>query len=380
MGRRSQEQSERVAADNMATKWTAGDSPVLCLDVSRGGLVASGAEEGALAVWNIQGSTIGRLNLEGDDVTCVSFSHKCESIVYASHGEAISALDIRSLKEPIECFHVNEDEINCISINETDSHLAAADDSGSIKIIDLASKQVTRCLQKHSNICSCVTFRPQWPQSLLSCGLDMQVMLWNLQKTRPVWTVNLQDLAEEEEDNQQIAGCQLFNPPLAHFTSVASCGNVFACGAEDGKIRLFRVTGARFELERGFCGHSLGVSQVHFLNSISHPYWLISGGNDAKVLLWDLGEQILTGDKRPSKSSRQKSKVGCTTKKAVRSKGVAHGAKGNRKNQSYHVLPKLSIDHGEKVNWISAVEVKGSERIFIADQSCQISLYPLRDL
>ncbi|XP_059805775.1 WD repeat-containing protein 53 [Hypanus sabinus] len=364
----------------MASKWTAGDSPVLCLDVNHEGLVASGAEAGSFTVWTIEGSTVGHLNLEGDDVTCISFSHTCENIVYASHREAISALDIRSLKEPIECFRVNEDEINCISLNETDSYLAAADDSGSIKIIDLASKQVTRSLQKHSNICSCVTFRPQRPQSLLSCGLDMQVILWNLQKSQPLWTVNLQDLAQEEEKNEQIAGCQLFNPPLAHFTSVASCGNVFACGAEDGKIRLFRVTGARFELENGFHGHSLGVSQVHFLNSVSHPYWLISGGNDAKVLLWDLGEQILTDDKRPLKSSRQKSKVGFTTKKERRSKGVASGAKGNQKNKSNDILPKLSIDHGEKVNWISAVDIKGSETILIADQSCQISLYPLKDL
>ncbi|XP_032887347.1 WD repeat-containing protein 53 isoform X2 [Amblyraja radiata] len=364
----------------MATKWTAGDSPVLCLDVSHEGLVASGAENGGFKVWNMQGSAIGHLNLEGDDVTCISFSHTCESIVYASHGEAISALDIRSLKEPIERFHVNEDEINCISINETDSHLAAADDSGSIKIIDLASKQVIRCLQKHSNICSCVTFRPHWPQSLLSCGLDMQVMLWNLQKIRPVWTVNLQDLTQEEEDNQQTAGCQLFNPPLAHFTTVASCGNVFACGAEDGKIRLFRARGTRFEFERQLCGHNLGVSQVHFLNSLSHPYWLISGGNDAKILLWDLSEQILTDDKRPSTSSRQKSKVGCTTKKARGCKGTAHSAKDNNKNKNDYVLPKLSIDHGDKVNWISGVDIKGSKRILIADQSCQISMYNLGDV
>ncbi|XP_069755426.1 WD repeat-containing protein 53 [Narcine bancroftii] len=361
----------------MATKWTTGDSIVLCLDINQEGLVASGAEEGALAIWNTDGSSIGQLNLQGEDVTCVSFSHTCESIVYASHAEAISALDIRFLKEPIECFHVNDDEINCISINETSSHLAAADDSGSITIVDLASKQVTRCLQKHSNICSCVTFRPQRPQSLLSCGLDMQVMLWNLQKTHPVWTVNLQDLAQEQEDNQQKAGCQLFNPPLAHFATVASCGNVFACGAEDGKICLFRITGTRFELERGFWGHSLGVSQVHFLNFISHPYWLISGGNDAKIQLWDLGEQIMTNGKQPSKQSRQKSKNGSNPKKTLGSKGTARAKDKIKRN---HVLPKLSIDHGEKVNWISAVDIKGSKRILIADQSCQISLYSLEDI
>ncbi|XP_067851653.1 WD repeat-containing protein 53 isoform X2 [Heptranchias perlo] len=368
----------------MATKWTAGDSSVLCLDVSSEGLVASGTEEGALTVWNSQGAAIGCLNLgDGDDVTCVSFSHTCPNTLYASHGQAISVLDTRSLKEPTERFHVNEDEINCLSVNETDSHLAAADDSGSIKVIDLASKKVSRSLRRHSNICSCVTFRPHRPQSLLSCGLDMQVMLWNLQKARPIWIVNLQDLAqeeEEEEEMQQQAGCQLFNPPLAHFTTVASCGNIFACGAEDGKIRLFRVSGTRFDLEHGFRGHSLGVSQVHFLNSVSHPYWLISGGNDAMVMLWDVSEQILTDGKGPSKSAGKKSKVGSTAKKGLGFKGSDRGAKDCKENKSNHILPKLSIEHGEKVNWISAVDIKGSKNILVADQSCHISLYPLIDL
>ncbi|XP_041065320.1 WD repeat-containing protein 53 [Carcharodon carcharias] len=366
----------------MATKWTAGDSSaMLCLDVNSESFVASGAEKGALTIWNSQGAAIGYLNLGDDnDVTCVSFSQTCDSILYASHGESISVLDIRALKEPTEHFHVNEDEINCLSINETSSHLAAADDSGSIKVIDLASKKVSRSLRRHSNICSCVTFRPQRPQSLVSCGLDMQVMLWNLQKTRPVWTVNLQDLAQEEtEEMPQQAGCQLFNPPLAHFTTVASCGNIFACGAEDGKIRLFRVTGTRFELEYGFCGHSLGVSQVHFLNTLSHPYWLISGGNDAEVMLWDVSEQIITDGKGPLKSTGKKS-VGSTAKKGHGAEGSDHGAKACRGNKSNHILPKLRINHGEKVNWISAVDIKGSKNILVVDQSCQISLYPLTDL
>ncbi|XP_078063442.1 WD repeat-containing protein 53 isoform X2 [Mustelus asterias] len=228
-----------------------------------------------------------------------------------------------------------------------------------------------------------LTVRVLWHQGQrkepLRSGIT-KVMLWNLQKTRPVWTVNLQDIVQEEmEKMQQQAGCQLFNPPLAHFTTVANCGNIFACGAEDGKIRLFRVTGTRFELEYGFRGHSLGVSQVHFLNSLSHPYWLISGGNDAKVMLWDVSEQIITDGKGPLKLAAKKS-VGCTTKKGLGAARCDHSAKACKGNKSNHILPKLSIDHGEKVNWISAVDIKGCKNILVADQSCQISLYPLTDL
>uniref|UniRef100_V9L070 WD repeat-containing protein 53-like protein n=1 Tax=Callorhinchus milii TaxID=7868 RepID=V9L070_CALMI len=368
----------------MATKWTGGHSTgVLCLDANCEGLVVSGAEEGNLVTWSSEGCPVSSLKLGADDITYVSFSRTDSNTLYTSHGEAISILDIRCLKEATECFKVNEDEINCLSVNETSSHLAAADDSGSIKIIDLANRKVSRTLRKHSNICSCVTFRPQRPHSLLSCGLDMQVMLWNLQKTRPVWTVNFQELTEEEEEEeemQQQAGCQLFNPPLVHFTSVASCGNVFACGAEDGKIRIFRITGTRFELEHGFSGHSLGTSQVHFLN-LSHPYWLLSGGNDGKVALWDVGERILKDNRSPSKTTpRKKTKASSPAKKGLATKECNLSAQTCKENKSNHPLAKLSIDHGAKVNWLSSAEIKGRKTILVADHTGCISLYPLTNL
>ena len=71
---------------------------------------------------------------------------------------------------------MNEEEINCLSLNETENLLASADDSGTIKILDLENKKISRSLKRHSNICASVAFRPQRPQSLVSCGLDMQVM------------------------------------------------------------------------------------------------------------------------------------------------------------------------------------------------------------
>ncbi|XP_059543518.1 WD repeat-containing protein 53 isoform X4 [Myotis daubentonii] len=163
----------------MAVKWIGGhSSPILCLNASSEGLVASGAEGGDLMAWGEDGTPLGHTRFEGaNDVTCVLFSPSCPTKLYASHGETISILDVRSLKGSLDHFHVNEEEINCLSLNETENLLASADDSGAIKILDLENKKVSRSLRRHSNICSSVAFRPQRPQSLVSCGLDMQVML-----------------------------------------------------------------------------------------------------------------------------------------------------------------------------------------------------------
>ncbi|XP_037065690.1 WD repeat-containing protein 53 isoform X2 [Peromyscus leucopus] len=181
----------------MAVKWTGGhSSSILCLNASKDGLVASGAEGGDLVAWGEDGTPLGHVRLEGaNDVTSVLFSHSCPTTLYASHGEIISVLDVRSLKGLVDHFHVNEEEINCLSLNEPESLLASADDSGAIKILDLEKKKVTRSLKRHSNICSAVAFRPQRPQSLVSCGLDMQVMF--LQRTR---VISEQDLLTKSSD------------------------------------------------------------------------------------------------------------------------------------------------------------------------------------
>ncbi|NXJ70798.1 WDR53 protein, partial [Rostratula benghalensis] len=351
----------------MAVKWTGGhSSSILCLNVNTEGLVASGAEGGELTLWDGGGALAGRLQFpEADDVTSVLFSPRHPSRLYTSHGETISLLDARSLKEPVEHFHVNEEEINCLSVNETESFLAAADDSGAIKIMDLENKKVSRSL-RHSNICSSVVFRPQRPQSLVSCGLDMQVMLWNLQKARPLWTTNLQE-CEREEDGLQPRG-QFLNPPLAHALSVASCGNIFACAAQDGHVRIFRVSGVRFQRELEFEGHSLGASQVLFM---PEAYWLLSGGNDGRVLLWDVGSEVGKQQRSPAKSlQRRKAQAPAAARKDGKlNKATSSGRAG--------VSPKLTIEHGEKVNWISCAEIKGSRRVLVADQSSSVSVYPL---
>ncbi|MCJ8744821.1 hypothetical protein PDJAM_G00122990 [Pangasius djambal] len=375
----------------MAQHWAGGHTaPVLCIGAAAGadGFLASGAEGGEVTVWTQEGIPLSQLRLSSqDDATCTVFSGTAPGLLYVSHGEMVSILDPRSLNKPVEELKdVGEDEINSLSVSETGASLALADDSGTVRVVDLQTGKVSRTLRKHTNICSSVAFRPQRPQSLVSAGLDMQVMLWNLQKARPVWTYSLQEALEEEERSQQQAG-QLFNPPLAHCVSVASCGNILACAAEDGRVHLARVgAGSRLEQQGVIKAHSQGASQAHFLNFMPHPYWLATGGNDGVVALWDISEEpIVTGEVKV-KVQRRKPK---NRKSKPQSHEVEEGKRGEEElsEEARSIDPshtkmalKLKFNHEEKVNWVCPALLKGQPSLLVADQSTSLSVYSLSGL
>nr|XP_033487722.1 WD repeat-containing protein 53 [Epinephelus lanceolatus] len=385
----------------MARQWSEGHSTsILCVGASPGpeGFLASGSEGGEVTVWSQEGTIIGHLTLPGkDDNTSVVFSPSAPGQLYVSHGEAVSVLDPRNLKSPVEEFQgAGEEEINALALNETGTALAVADDSGAVRVLELPGGKVCRTLRRHTNICSSVAFRPHRPNNLVSAGLDMQVMLWGLQKTRPLWTVNLQDVAEEEDDHQQRPG-QLFNPPLIHCVSVASCGNILGCAAEDGRVHVMRIgSGSKLEQQGVVKAHSQGASQAHFVSFLSHPHWLITGGNDGQVALWDLS-------KHPVVTPEAKSKTGVTAapRRKVKSKArrkeqpqdkakmtpkaeaekevevedeVAESAENVTEDKSG---PKLSISHGDKVNWLCPAVLKGEPSVVVSDQSSSMTVYPL---
>ncbi|CAB1458438.1 unnamed protein product [Pleuronectes platessa] len=311
----------------------------------------------------VEGTIIGRLTLPGEeDSTSVVFSPAAPGQLYVSHGDAVSVLDPRNLRGPVEEFQgAGEEEINALALNDTGSALAVADDSG-----------------------------PHRPNNLLSAGLDMQVMLWGLQKTRPLWTLSLQDIAEDEDDHQQRPG-QLFNPPLAHCVSVASCGNIVGCAAEDGRVHLMRIgSGSKLEQQGAVKAHSQGASQAHFVNLPSHPYWLVTGGNDGLVALWDLSKHPVVAPEEKAKPrvvQRRKGKNKTKRKEPSQDKAETplkeeaeveeEAAEDVTDDKSG---PKLSISHGDKVNWLCPVVLRGEHCVVVADQSCSLTVYPLSHL
>ncbi|XP_031152473.1 WD repeat-containing protein 53 [Sander lucioperca] len=387
----------------MARQWSEGHSTsILCVGASSGpeGLLASGSEGGEVTVWSQEGTIIGRLTLPGEeDSTSVVFSPADPGQLYVSHGDTVSVLDPRNLKGPVEEFQgAGEEEINALALNEMGSVLAVADDSGAIRVLELPGGKVCRTLRRHTNICSSVAFRPHRPNNLVSAGLDMQVMLWGLQKTRPLWTLNLQEVAEEEDDHQQRPG-QLFNPPLVHCVSVASCGNILGCAAEDGRVHLMRIgSGSKLEQQGAVKAHSQGASQAHFVSFLSHPHWLVTGGNDGQVFLWDLSKHPVVTPEAKAKTGasaapRRKSKCKARRKEQSQDKAKTPPKVETQKEEVEDEVaasaeevteekagPKLSISHGDKVNWLCPAVLKGEPSVVVADQSTSLTVYPLSRL
>lgn len=384
----------------MARQWSEGHSTsILCVAASAGpeGVLASGSEGGEVTVWSQEGTIIGRVTLPGEeDCTSVVFSHTAPCQLYVSHGATVSVLDPRNLKCPVEDFQgAGEEEINALALNEAGSALAVADDSGAVRVLELPGGKVCRTLRRHTNICSSVAFRPHRPNNLVSAGLDMQVMLWGLQKTRPLWTLSLQDAAEEEDEHQQRPG-QLFNPPLAHCVTVASCGNIVGCAAEDGRVHLMRIgSGSKVEQQGAVKAHSQGASQAHFISFLSHPHWLLSGGNDGQVALWDLSKHPVLSPEAKARSrgaaaprrknkSKTKRREQCQDKAKTSPKEEAEAADeeaaGSEEVMEEKSGPKLSISHGDKVNWLCPAVLKGEASVVVADQSSSLTVYSLSPL
>ncbi|XP_038162337.1 WD repeat-containing protein 53 isoform X1 [Cyprinodon tularosa] len=384
----------------MGSLWSEGhSSSILCVDWSPSptGLVASGAEGGELTVWTHEGVILGRLVLPGqEDVTSATFSPAGSAHLYVSHGDTVSVFDPRNLKVPVEDFQsAGEEEINALALNETGSSLAVADDSGAVRILEIPGGKVCRSLRRHTNICSSVAFRPQRPNNLVSVGLDMQVILWGLQKTRPLWTLNLQDMAEEEDDHQQQRPGQLFNPPLAHCVSVSSCGNILGCAAEDGRVHLMRIgSGSKLKQQGAVKAHTQGASQAHFIPFLSHPYWMVTGGNDGRVALWDLSKHPVVapeGKAQAAAPQRRKGKSGGRRReqaldkskpkeKSEKTEAEEDDAAAEKQQEEQKSGPKLSISHGDKVNWLCPAVLKGEPSVIVADQSTNLTAYPLSHL
>lgn len=156
-------------------------------------------------------------------------------------------------------------------------------------------------------------------------------------------------------------------------------------------------SGSKLEQQGAVKAHSQGASQAHFFSFPSNPYWLVTGGNDGQVALWDLSKHPVVAPDGKAKSrevgpQRRKGKSKAKRKEQSQDKAqVAPAADaqtevkdeasaGTEEVTEEKFGPKLSLSHKDKVNWLCPALLKGNPSVVVADQSCSLTVYPLSQL
>ena len=351
----------------MGTELSGGhEESVLCL-ASNNGRLLSGGEQGELCLWSLDGEAPVKIKVaDGDDindVTSICCSQQRPHEIYTACGQSVVQFDTRQLNGPVHTYNYNEDEINQISLNEKETHLATCDDAGHVRIISTHDRRLLKTLRKHTNICSTVTFRPRRQWELISGGLDSMLLQWDFSKAKNFCNINMQEIGVQDEGSQD---SYLVNPPFIHSLSVSQDGNFLSCGTENALVQIFDSSKRTLEYKITLRHHTQGVSQVHFLpQEGAARELLLSGGNDGKIVIWEIRDGLTDAGAGGATANPP----------VVNGHGSKHTGSPPASDHTQHFQAEIS--HGEKINWITSITYQGQQTIAVADNSNKITLYAL---
>ncbi|XP_072150023.1 uncharacterized protein [Setaria viridis] len=323
-------------------------------------------------------------------VSSICFKPRNEDFVYASAGNEILSFDVRMgpQPKPLETYNYNRDEINQIAVSSK-GFLAAADDSGDVKIVNTIQKCLYKRLREPTQvcslvisvqICSSVQFIPWRPWTAITGGLDSKLAAWDFSQGRTLFSI---DYGSPELQNGSSSGSagQCFNPAFVHSLAVSEEGilgglyKVCAVARGDGAVDVVNLEyelapakskgppwaatstmsskrtevgdGSsnqsqvkRIHLDYTMGGHTAAVSCVTFSAFGEKGKFLVSGGNDASVKIWDW------------------------------SKGFS-----SETNSNAELV--LDIDVKKKVNWLCTTPTD-SDNLIVCDTSKVVKVYNFR--
>ncbi|CAD5334060.1 unnamed protein product [Arabidopsis thaliana] len=272
----------------------------------RPGIVLTSGEDGCICWFDLRCKDVQFII----DVGTEPVSSLCnENILYASCGNEIKSFDVHMLSatswKPLESYNYNKDEVNQVVCNGRSSFLASADDSGDVKIIDIGQKCLYKTLRAgHTSICSSVQFIPWRPWEVITGGLDSKLVLWDFSKGRS------QKIIDFGSDTNNNSG-QCLNPAFVHSIAIPEMDmvdkldKICAVARGDGIVNLINIESElsrkgtsskgsssnnvikRVCLDYSVGGHNAAVSCVAFSQFQEKGRFLISGGNDKTVKIWD---------------------------------------------------------------------------------------------
>jgi WD40 repeat protein len=345
---------------------------VNCIDINRLDKAASCGDDGTI-VWNSSGISVQTFRKNSEPFNAVRFCPQEPNSLLSAQNKTLFLYDIRKGDSCVTEWTDNEDEINDISVSNSGQFAACCDDSGEIKIYDLRQRRLYRTLRRsHTNICSSAQFHPQQESKLVSGGLDTYLILWDFSRAKALDRVPLMEAYKDR---------QFLNPPLVHSVSFSHSGNVVAAALGDGSIGLFCIQGK--QCLQHMCdlkAHAMSASQVVALPLLEQGNLFASGGNDGKILTWDvtgialMAEQNIGLTKKKSRKKKGKKGIKKTQEQSMKESICASG-EGGSENPEVDSHLVQSISHGSKINWLAAGSWSDTNVLLVADQTANISVY-----
>lgn len=305
-----------------------------------GDVLFSGSEDATARLWDLRTGKATRClkAFGGDAVTSVCLSEVNPHMLFAAAENRVYFFDSRSpsvvltTSDIVATVDVNEDEINQVSVNAKGTFLAAADDSGQVRIIDIKKRQAVGTLRGiHDNMCTSVLFRPKTTWEVISGGMDCRICDWDFGRRRPLF--QLPSAAPEG-----VTSNQMVNPPFVHSLAATADGKKLVGGLGSGEMAIWDLKG-RKEITR-VAAHGACVCQVVCPKSGNT---IVSAGNDSQVAVWRLSSLLASAsvlDEPETRKGGQDGSKGEPVARQPTKKGRNKKRKGKKKGKKVEEAKK----------------------------------------
>ncbi len=329
---------------SLITSWEGHEEAVINVRFSNDGQrLVSGGFEGTVIIWNISGRAPQILSGHKGVVGAVRFSPDDKRVISGGQDGTIRVWNSESELKVLK----HNQSINNVKFAGDGSMLATSSDDGSIKLWDTHGN-LRQTLTGHDQAVMTIAFSPD-SKTIVSGSADQTVRIWNLtgeirklsdhkavvrsvsfspdgqtilsgsaDKTVKLWNLNgglLQTIETGSEVNA-ISFCpdgtiasagqdnkiriwstkgELLQTLEGHSSGVLTMrfspdGNLFASGAADNIVKLWRRDGNKFTPLAVLQGHSQSVFSIAFSPT---EQVLATASGDGNIIFWNLNGQLL---------------------------------------------------------------------------------------